>query len=414
MGSSAQDIPGLGSRPSSYKEDKSLFSISNSERQNQGNLKGYYAMLKNRNGSQGAGAGGGAAMTSPRGESSSIVSPVGSLSSGVSSALPEIDFGHTSPSRVAVGANSQNNSQTNSATNSNTNSTTTSPTRSRSDSAVPSATKPAATVPVEIQQQHQQQQQKVEELEEKVRQLEAENQQIKESAASSVPATPQKLSQSTEKQPLQTPTPSSSSSAPSTPPVEGGSESLKKQLAELNSSLEAKKRSFTLIVASKDEEISKLRREASQAISKRVQELETSLAAREKELADFKALRDREVLELQQKLSDKELEVLELREREFALRSKQDQQNQEALMAAIKKQRETEEVLGKVKDRFFFSLAMNFKLSTQGATSLDLNALYERVKREQVPFDKWQEWITQRLKEFTGGAGEDPEDARGF
>jgi hypothetical protein len=45
---------------------------------------------------------------------------------------------------------------------------------------------------------------------------------------------------------------------------------------------------------------------------------------------------------------------------------------------------------------------------------MDLNSLYERVKKEQVPYDKWQEWLSQRVKEATGGVGEDPEDARGF
>jgi hypothetical protein len=57
---------------------------------------------------------------------------------------------------------------------------------------------------------------------------------------------------------------------------------------------------------------------------------------------------------------------------------------------------------------------MNFKLQTRAASAMDLNSLYERVKKEQVPYDKWQEWLSQRVKEATGGVGEDPEDARGF
>jgi hypothetical protein len=112
---------------------------------------------------------------------------------------------------------------------------------------------------------------------------------------------------------------------------------LKKAMAELTSSTESKKRSFTLIVASKDDEIAKLRREAQQATTKKTQELEEKLAQRDKELAELKAQRDREVLELQQKLSDKELEVLELREREFSSKSKADQQNQEALMVRLER-----------------------------------------------------------------------------
>eukprot|EP01122_Echinamoeba_exundans_P012318 TRINITY_DN510_c0_g1_i1.p1 TRINITY_DN510_c0_g1~~TRINITY_DN510_c0_g1_i1.p1 ORF type:complete len:428 (-),score=96.58 TRINITY_DN510_c0_g1_i1:38-1321(-) len=393
----AQDIPGSRSPPGSVKDDKQLFSISNSERQNQGFLKGFYSM-KNR-GSVSSGT----SVTGQSVPSSGIVSPRGISSSDGAAPSVEINFGPTQTSPTRRETPSPN---------------TTSPTASGSSTpkprtpspppvAVEEAPKVQNVVPVlspqplepaRVQTPPPQQtatavspvavapsETSTVSLEDRIRILEAENQLLRQSDVGSMRQ--QFLERENE---------------------------LKKAMAELTSSTESKKRSFTLIVASKDDEIAKLRREAQQATTKKTQELEEKLAQRDKELAELKAQRDREVLELQQKLSDKELEVLELREREFSSKSKADQQNQEALMTAIKKQRETEELLNKVKDRFFFSLAMNFKLQTRAASAMDLNSLYERVKKEQVPYDKWQEWLSLRVKEITGGVGEDPEDARGF
>jgi hypothetical protein len=189
--------------------------------------------------------------------------------------------------------------------------------------------------------------------------------------------------------------------------------------AELNSSFESKKRSLSFIVTSKDQEIDKLRREGAAASSQKVQVLSEALAAKEKEFTDYKTSKDKELLELKQKLSDKELEVLELREKEMSMKSKQNSIQQEAVMAAIKKQRETEEVMNRVKDRYFFSLALNVKLTT-GNSSLDLNSLYERAKREQIPYEKWQEWLMEKFQAAaaaaaSGSTGPDEEDdLRGF
>jgi hypothetical protein len=70
--------------------------------------------------------------------------------------------------------------------------------------------------------------------------------------------------------------------------------------------------------------------------------------------------------------------------------------------------------MNRVKDRYFFSLALNVKLTT-GNGSLDLNTLYERAKRDQIPFDKWQEWLMEKFQQNPAGAGpEEEDDLRGF
>jgi hypothetical protein len=102
--------------------------------------------------------------------------------------------------------------------------------------------------------------------------------------------------------------------------------------AELNSSFESKKKSLSFIVTSKDQEIEKLRREGAAASSQKVHVLSEALAAKEKELAEYKATTDKEFLELKQKLSDRELEVLELREKEMSMKAKQNSIQQEAVM----------------------------------------------------------------------------------
>lgn len=335
--SAAQDIPGMGARsPPAGKEEKQLFSISNSERQNQGFLKGFYSM-KNR-GSVSSGTG----TSVPSG---GIVSPRGG--SGADTPSSEINFGPTQTSPVRRDTPSPN---------------ATSPNNSRSSTPKPPSPPPQAALQPMAQPEPKA-------LVEKPVVTPVSPVQRPESSATPPPRTetppPAVFSDSK----LTTPPPRSDSSTTTSPQPSTGSSSaatpledrlraleaenqllkqgdvgqikqqllereneIKKAMAELTASTESKKRSFTLIVASKDDEIAKLRREAQQATTKRTQELEEKLALREKELTDLKTQRDREVLELQQKLSDKELEVLELRERELSAKSKQDQQNQEALM----------------------------------------------------------------------------------
>ena len=166
---------------------------------------------------------------------------------------------------------------------------------------------------------------------------------------------------------------------------------LKKQLEEMNTSFEAKKRSFNFIVNSKDFEIEKLRQEKQKLSDAKIKELE-----------DLIALRDREITELKSKLNDKEIEILERKESEMNLQAKF-----ETTVASIgkdnaKKYAELQDQFTRLKNSYFFALAL-----ASPAAGQDLNALYERCMREKVPIEQWQDWLVQFANVNQRGEGEE-------
>jgi hypothetical protein len=170
---------------------------------------------------------------------------------------------------------------------------------------------------------------------------------------------------------------------------------VKKQLEELTAGFEAKKRSFNFIVNSKDFEIEKLRQEKQKLVDAKIKELE-----------DLIALRDREITELKAKLNDKEIEILERKESEMALQEKFETTVATVNKDSLKKLADLQETFNRLKDRYFFALALSSK-ALQSVPNLDLNALYDRCLREQVALDQWQEWLEQFSNENQRAEGEE-------
>jgi len=176
----------------------------------------------------------------------------------------------------------------------------------------------------------------------------------------------------------------------------------KKREGELIAAVEAQRKSFTSLVSSKDQEIEALKHELHTVAAKRIKTLEEQVAAKDKELTEIK-----------HRLSDKELELLELREKEYEQSSRQERLSQFAirvcfiskysrsisaltlLQDAQRRAAELEEQYNKLKDRYFFALAINVKMSTNNS-SLDLNSLYDEAKELCLPPDQWQDWLLQK------------------
>lgn len=171
----------------------------------------------------------------------------------------------------------------------------------------------------------------------------------------------------------------------------------KKQLDDLNTNFEAKKRSLNFIVNAKDMEIEKLRSEKQKLTDLRIKELEDTIA-----------LRDHEITELKSKLNDKEIEILERKESEMALQEKFESTVAGVTKENTKKLQELQEMQSRLKDRYFFALALSSPaLSAATHPSLDLPALYDRCIREHIPFDQWPDWLTQFANENQRAEGEE-------
>jgi len=170
---------------------------------------------------------------------------------------------------------------------------------------------------------------------------------------------------------------------------------LKKQLEELNTSFEAKKRSFNFIVNSKDFEIEKLRQEKQRLNDAKIKEFE-----------DLIALRDREITELKSKLNDKEIEILERKESEMNLQAKFETTVNGITKDNVKKMAELQEQFARLRDRYFYALALASPAS-RSAAGQDLNALYERCIGEQVPLDQWGDWLIQFSNQNQRAEGEE-------
>lgn len=171
----------------------------------------------------------------------------------------------------------------------------------------------------------------------------------------------------------------------------------KKQLEDLNTNFEAKKRSLNFIVNAKDMEIEKLRTEKQKLTDARLKELEDTIA-----------LRDHEITELKSKLNDKEIEILERKESEMALQEKFESTVAGVAKENAKKLQELQETQSRLKDRYFFALALSSPaLSAANHPTLDLPSIYDRCIREQVPFDQWPDWLTQFANENQRAEGEE-------
>jgi hypothetical protein len=159
----------------------------------------------------------------------------------------------------------------------------------------------------------------------------------------------------------------------------------KQSTEQLVSKFESKKRSFNFILNSKDQQIEKLRQEKFQALAncKQLDEVKEELEAKKAEVNDLK-----------EKLKQTEEELLDRREKEMQRKEKQDEENAQALIEATKNQKRLEDALQKVKEKYFFAIGMNIKLSTN--SELNLNDLYATAVKEQIPFEQWQDWLMQR------------------
>lgn len=170
---------------------------------------------------------------------------------------------------------------------------------------------------------------------------------------------------------------------------------VKKQLDELNSSFEAKKRQLNFVLNQKDFEIEKLRQEKQKIVEARIKELEETLG-----------LRDREITELKAKLNDKEIEILERKETEMSLQTKFETSVTTINKDAAKKVTEIQESYNRLKDRYFFALALGSK-TLASRVGLDINSMYDRCLREGVPLDQWPEWLEQFGNENQRAEGEE-------
>lgn len=159
---------------------------------------------------------------------------------------------------------------------------------------------------------------------------------------------------------------------------------MKRQIEELNAGFESKKRSFNFIVNSKDFEIEKLRQEKQKMTDAKVKELE-----------DVVALRDKHISELKSTLNDKEIEILERKESEMNLQAKFESTVTTLTKDSSKRINELSENFDHLKDRYFFALAASHPALANLGASLDLNALYDRCIREQIPLEQWTDWLSQ-------------------
>jgi hypothetical protein len=170
---------------------------------------------------------------------------------------------------------------------------------------------------------------------------------------------------------------------------------MKRQMEELNASFDAKKRSFNFIINSKDFEIEKLRQEKQRLTDSKIKELEEVIA-----------LRDRHISELKSTLNDKEIEILERKESEMALQAKFETSIATLTKESTKKLTELQETFAHLKDRYFFALAVSHP-ALANRHGLDLNALYDRCIREQVPLEQWHDWLVQFSNENQRNEGEE-------
>lgn len=170
---------------------------------------------------------------------------------------------------------------------------------------------------------------------------------------------------------------------------------VKKQLDDLNSSFEGKKRQLQFLLNQKDFEIDKLRQEKQKVVESRIKELEETLG-----------LRDREITELKAKLNDKEIEILERKETEMSLQTKFETSVATINKDAAKKVTEIQESYNRLKDRYFFALALGSK-TLASRVGLDFNSMYDRCLREGVPLDQWPEWLDQFGNENQRAEGEE-------
>jgi len=145
------------------------------------------------------------------------------------------------------------------------------------------------------------------------------------------------------------------------------------------------KRSFDFLLNAKDQQIEKLRKEKFDALSQ-LKELE--------ELKNENKMMKAEITELKKKLKDAELEIIDRREKE--MQERQQIIDYALVNESLKRQKILEDTLAKVKEQLFLALATNCKISTKNN---EINHLYEKAVKEQIPFEQYHDWIMQNANE---------------
>jgi len=150
-------------------------------------------------------------------------------------------------------------------------------------------------------------------------------------------------------------------------------------------------RELTSTVESKEREL----RELTITFQTKERDLNAQLAAKEEQIrkeSDFRLLSEPEkIQQLGKELNNKNENLLKLGKKVKLL----ERELAETKRSSNEKQRETQNELDDIKQKYFFLLALNIKIN-KNLLNMDVNSLYTRAMEEKIPSNTWNKWIYER------------------
>src|SRR5690606_33768856 len=96
-----------------------------------------------------------------------------------------------------------------------------------------------------------------------------------------------------------------------------------------------------------------------------------------------------EISEMKTRLDEKEIEILDYQDKLLDMDNKSKQLLSKTVEEYEKKLHEMEMQSERIKNHYFFSVAISLKLDSNLNKSVDLNVLYDQCKLENIPIENW-------------------------